>query len=326
MAPITAVSLFSGCGGFDMGARKAGVKILWANDVNPHAAATYRKYLPEVEFAQGDIRTIDKRGIPEADLLIGCYPCQGFSSGAWRRWKDGAERDLRKNKDNFLYEEFVKAIPAVQPKFIFIENVSGLKASLDGWFFRAQKAALDAAGYVPYDTQLNVRDYGLAQSRKRVFIVGVRKDLNFAYTFPKPEYGAKRTYPYRTQADVINGLPEWPKGDYEDAPYHGHYLTRNRKRPWDSVSYTIVAHGHHVPLHPMGEPMVKIGADEWELRGEANRRLSWLECALLQSFGDDFEPEGHLSAKYAQIGNAVPPLIAKLLTAQAVAFLQSNSG
>lgn len=323
--PVTAVSFFSGCGGFDIGARNAGVRILWANDINPRAAATYQKYLPEVEFHRGNIKEVDKKQLPEADLLIGCYPCQGFSAAAWRRWRERDKRDLFKNPDNFLFLEFVNAIPYVKPKFVFIENVRGLKSSAGGWFFQAQKESLEEAGFVVFSEKLNTKDFGIPQSRDRIFIVGVCKDIAYKYTFPEPAHGPGCQMPYRSQQDVIGRLPEWPVGEFEDNPFHGHYLTRNRKKPWGSYSYTIVAHSRHVPLHPMGEPMVKLGKDQWELQGTINRRLSWRECALLQSFGEDFEPDGSLVAKYAQIGNAVPPLMGELITRPAVQFLEQRN-
>lgn len=323
---VTAVSLFSGCGGFDMGATQAGVKILWANDINKHAGATYRKYFPNVEFRQGDIRKIPKSALPQADILIGCYPCQGFSDGARRRWKEQEEpRDLFDNVDNYLYKEFVRSIPYVRPKFIFIENVRGLKSSAKGWFFRAQREALEQAGYIVYDTSLNTRNYGIPQSRQRIFIVGVRKDIAFTYAFPSVTHGPDRQHPFRSQQDVIAGLPEWPRGEYQEAPFHGHFLTRCRKMAWIKPSYTIVAHSHHVPLHPMGEPMEKLGKDLWELRGTDNRRLSWRECGVLQSFSENFEPEGPLDAKYLQIGNSVPPRMGELLMAPVVGFLRSQN-
>ncbi|MCJ7549277.1 MAG: DNA cytosine methyltransferase [Anaerolineae bacterium] len=319
--PVTAVSLFSGCGGFDLGARSTGVQVLWANDVYSRAAETHRNYLPEVEFVSGDIRQIDKQRMPEADLLIGYYPCQGFSAAAWRRWKDRGERDLFANKDNFPFLAFVASIPAAKPKFVFIENVRGLVSSANGWFFQAQTDALESAGYAVYAQKVNLKDYGAPQSRRRVFIVGVREDLNFKCAFGAATHGPERAFRYRTQRDAIEGLPEWPAGEYKETRFHGHYLTRNRKKPWESYSYTIVAHSHHVPLHPMGEPMVKVGRDDWALQGSSNRRLSWRECARLQCFDDGFEPSGGLDAKYAQIGNAVPPLMGRIIVQPAVDFL-----
>lgn len=322
---VTAVSLFSGCGGFDLGVRNAGVQVVWANDVDPYAAATYTKYFPETEFRRGDIRKMNREELPTADLLIGCYPCTGFSAGAWRRWRDGGERNLFENPKNFLFVEFVKAVPAVQPKFVFIENVPGMKSSVDGWFYQAQKEMLDLVGYDVFHGQRNAKDYGVPQDRRRIFIVGVRRDIDYEYTFPTPSHGPGRPHPYQKQIDAILGLPMWPIGEFEDVRYHGHYLTRNRKRDWHEVSYTIVANSHHVTLHPMGESMKKVGKDHWALQGSFNRRLSWYECALLQSFPVDFEPQGSLTAKYWQIGNAVPPLMSQALVEPVVRFLNESS-
>lgn len=322
--PVTAVSLFSGCGGFDLGARNASVQILWANDIDRYAAATYSKYLPEVEFVLSDIRDLDMRRIPEADLLIGCYPCQGFSSGAWRRWKGRGRRDLFENPDNFLFLEFIKAVPYVRPRFVFIENVKGLRSSAGGWFFEAQVEALQKVGFRASDWSINAKDYGIPQSRNRIFIVGVRNDLKCKYEFPAETHGPGKRHPYATQFDAIGGMPLWPVGEFEDARFHGHYLTRNRKKPWTSYSYTIVANHRHVPLHPAGEPMVKLGKDHWALQGTMNRRLSWRECVLLQSLGVDFEPDGPLFAKYRQVGNAVPPALSELLVRPAVKYLQTQ--
>src|SRR5882724_8853376 len=319
----TAVSMFSGCGGFDRGVSKLGVRILWANDNNRYAASTYQKYFPDVDFNFGDIRSIDKHQMPEADILIGCYPCQGFSNAAWRRWGDRESRDLLKNEDNYLFLQFADAIPHVKPKFVFIENVPGLESSAKGYFFQAQKAALDEAGFDIYPARINVKDYGVAQSRERIFIVGVHKSLKYVYQFPEPTHGPSM-YPYSSQWDVIRHLPEWPMGEYATGKFHGHYLTRNRKRPWEDCSYTVVAYHDHVTLHPMGEPMKRISRDHWELQGTHNRRLSWRECALLQSFDDDFEPIGTLRAKYAQIGNAVPPLMAETIVRPVIQYLNKG--
>src|SRR5580698_10355060 len=107
--PLTAVSIFSGCGGFDWGAMQAGVRIIWANDNDPYAAATYRSLFPDVDFHQGDIRDIEK--FPKADILIGCYPCTGFSEAAKRRTINMKKRrDLKANSGNYLYREFLRAL------------------------------------------------------------------------------------------------------------------------------------------------------------------------------------------------------------------------
>jgi DNA (cytosine-5)-methyltransferase 1 len=108
-------------------------------------------------------------------------------------------------------------------------------------------------------------------------------------------------------------MDRWPEGEYFESSFHGHYLTRNRKRGWDESSYTIVANAHHVPLHPMGEPMRYVKMDTWELVGDENRRLSWRECAAIQGLPYNCEPSGTLIDKYRIVGNAVPPIFGEIL-------------
>ncbi|HET6229246.1 MAG TPA: DNA cytosine methyltransferase [Longimicrobiaceae bacterium] len=322
-AQLKAVSLFSGCGGFDWGAQQAGVEIIWANDVDPHAATAYRGLFPNVEFHEGDIRGIG--AFPEADVLIGCYPCTGFSVAARRRSPHrGAERELRANEGNFLYQEFLRALRQVRPKYLFVENVKGMVCAEDGWFLAKQVNCFRHAGYSISLKRLKASAYGVSQQRERVFIVGVRSDVvktrRFKYAFPEPTHGPGTTHPYATLHDTIGGMPLWPEGEYCESPFHGHYLTRNRKRGWGDLSYTIVAHAHHVPLHPLGEPMQNIGQDAWALQGGENRRLSWRECAAIQGLPLHVEPSGSLMNKHRVVGNAVPPAFGRNLLAPVVAL------
>ena len=128
--PLTAVSIFSGCGGFDWGAAQAGVKIIWANDNNPYASAAYRSLFPNIDFHEGDIRDIKK--FPKADILIGCYPCTGFSEAAKRRAADmKTRRNLKDNDGNYLYREFLRALrqcAAIQELPSHIQVPGGLMA------------------------------------------------------------------------------------------------------------------------------------------------------------------------------------------------------
>jgi len=307
---LTAVSLFSGCGGFDWGAKQAGVKIIWANDISQLAAEAYRKLFPEVEFTEGDIRTIME--FPAADILIGCYPCTGFSLGSRRRWRE-RRRNLFEADGNFLYREFLRALRQVQPKYVFVENVKGMLSANSGWFLKRQLSGLRRHGYKVTSALLNAADYGVPQTRKRVFIVGVRDDLEFEYVIPFPTCGKKAKRPWVSLAEAIPDTEGWPRGDFFDYPFHGHYLTRNRKRPWDQPSFTIVADHHQVPLHPMGKPMRFLKKDSWILQGTENRRLSWRECAVLQCLPKRIKLSGSLPAKYKIVGNAVPPPLAKAL-------------
>lgn len=310
---LTAVSIFSGCGGFDWGAVQAGVKIIWANDNNPYASAAYRSLFPDVDFHEGDIRDIEK--FPKADILIGCYPCTGFSEAAKRRAADMKERrDLKDNDDNFLYREFLRALRQIKPKFLFVENVRGMVTASDGWFLERQLANYRRLGYKMKMEMLMANDFGVAQERRRVFLVGIHNSVkNFEYEFPKPTHGPDRKHPWRTLRDVLGQMVVQPDDDHLRKDFHGHYLTRNRKRRWNEISYTIVAHASHVPLHPKGWRMVNVGKDQFALRGSTNRRLSWRECAAIQELPPHIQVPGGLMAKYRVVGNAVPPPLAKAL-------------
>jgi DNA (cytosine-5)-methyltransferase 1 len=311
--PVTAVSLFSGCGGFDWGAVQAGVKIIWANDIDKYAAQTYKTILPDVDFHFGDIRDFDT--FPEADILFGCYPCTGFSIAARRRAKGTTSRDLMQTEGNFLYQEFLRAIVQVRPKYFFVENVHGMVNAINGWFFQQQINGFRNLGYSPKYKFLKATDYGAPQERKRIFIVGIRNDIEkkFSYEFPKPTHGPGTTNPYLSMKNVLSELEPWPKGEFSTEVFHGHYLTRNRKRLWNEPSFTIVAHHAHIPLHPMGKPMIRLGQDSWALQGKKNRRLSWKECRVLQCLPERLNPDCDLKYKYMVIGNAVPPIFAKAL-------------
>jgi DNA (cytosine-5)-methyltransferase 1 len=321
---LTAVSLFSGCGGFDYGVQQAGVEIIWANDIDPHAAAAYRAVFPATEFV---LRSVcDLQTFPTADILIGCYPCTGFSLGARRRWKDNEKRDLLADERNYLYREFLRALGQVRPKYLFVENVRGMLSAENGWFFTQQLQGFRDSGYNVKFKCLSAVEYGVPQSRSRIFIVGIRSDLiGFDYAFPKPTHGPLGYQPYSCLREAIGFMEGWPEGEYFDYPFHGHYLSRNRKRKWNEPSFTVVANHHHAPLHPMGEPMQFVGKDKWELKGDQNRRLSWRECAAIQGLPAEAVPCGTLADKYRVVGNAVPPAFGRALLGPIIAYEQAGS-
>jgi len=170
----------------------------------------------------------------------------------------------------------------------------------------------ESKGYHVQYKLLSSEKFGVPQERKRIFIVGVRKDIDFEYKYPEESHG-KNKKRLVTLRDTISGMPEFPEGDYtpNETGYSSRYMSRNRKKGWDEISFTIQASGRQAPQHPMGEPMKKVGTDEWVFQGDKNRRLSYKECALIQTFPKKFVFEGTLANKYLQIGNAVPPLFAQ---------------
>lgn len=323
MRRITGVSLFSGCGGFDLGVAKNGVDIVFANDNDSSAASAYKSLFPKTNFINNNIKAVKE--FPQADILIGCYPCTGFSGGARRRWKSNLTRDLHQNDKNFLFEEFLRAIDIVKPKAIFIENVRGMLSADKGFFLKRQLQGFESKGFESVNIMsLNAANFGLAQTRHRVFFVGFHKDLGqLTYVQPKPTHGLSARKNYNTLRCIIGDMPEWPDGEFFNGKFHGHYLTRNRKRSWDEPSFTIVADGHHIPLHPSGEPMSFVSNDKWQINGRINRRLSWRECARIQGLPDDIDIDGSLLDKYRVIGNSVPPMLAEKVTKPAIKLLRS---
>ncbi len=294
------VSLFSGCGGTDLGFEKAGHQVIWANDSNLNACSTYETNFG-LQPIVGDIRTVNK--FPKAELLLGCYPCQGFSFYGKRKKDDPR---------NFLFREFARALSQVRPKYFVAENVKGLLYGYGQEFLKEMLTTFKKRGYNVCYKLINAKWYGVPQDRERVFIVGVRKDLNRIFEFPEPTHGSE-TRPYKTLRDAIGDMPHAKPEEIVDTTFSSHYLSRNRKRSWDEVSFTIQASGRHVPLHPSGSKMVLVEKDKYKFGNGPNRRLSYKECAVIQSFPRGFSFSGAIGSKYEQIGNAVPPRLAKIL-------------
>ena len=224
------------------------------------------------------------------------HNCQGFSLSGPRKLDDSR---------NKLYHECVRIVTAKHPLFFVAENVKGLLSMGGGSIFEAIIADFGNCGYDVFHKLLNARDYGVPQDRQRVIIIGFRKDLCITendFRFPEPSVQQVLL------KDVLWNLPLQPSpGDICQAPYSSRYMSRNRRRGWDEVSFTIPAMAKQVPLHPSSPFMYKLGTDSWEfgLIG-VTRRFSWQEAAAIQTFPTGMQFCGDLTSKYKQIGNAVP--------------------
>jgi DNA (cytosine-5)-methyltransferase 1 len=295
------VSLFSGCGGSDAGVINAGFDVLMANDILPYAKDVYLANHPATDYVLGDVTKIEH--FPAAQLLVGCYPCQGFSQGGVRD---------PSRKINNLYLEFARALNQIRPKAFIVENVSGMVRKNFAHLLEDQFKVFTEVGYAVKYQVLNAADYGVAQQRKRIFIVGIRKDLGVEYHFPAPTHGEGRAQPHTTIRQAIGDLPEWPTGEFYDLDFHWYYLSRNRRQGWEDTSKTIVANPRHMPLHPMSPALKKLEHNVWQFETEERaRRFSYREAARLQGFATDFTfPNtvlGSLNMRYKVAGNAVPP-------------------
>lgn len=296
----TAVSLFSGCGGSDAGVISAGFDVLMANDLLPYARDVYLANHPPTDYLLQDVATI--KSFPAADLLVGCYPCQGFSQGGLRD---------PSNKLNTLYVEFARALRRIKPKAFIVENVSGMVRKNFAHLLQDQLKLFKSAGYRVKADVLNAVDFGVPQERKRIFIVGIRSDLGMEYKFPRPTHG-ERLMPYATIEDAIGDLPLWPEGEFYDRDFHWYYMSRNRRQDWNQPSKTIVANPRHMPLHPVSPELWKKEHNVWLFKTDRPaRRFSYREAARLQGFAHNFTfpdtERGSLDMRYKVAGNAVPP-------------------
>lgn len=292
------VSLFSGAGGLDLGFIQAGHRIVWANDLFHDAVSTYRANIGD-HIVEQDIHEIPSQNIPDCDIVIGGFPCQGFSVANTGRHAD--------DERNVLYLQLLRVIHDKQPMFFLAENVKGILSLEHGAVFENILNDFINLNYQVQYRVLNAADYGVPQKRERVIIVGVRNDIDFHFEYPEPTHSK----------NGANGLPHWvsvreaighfPNPDEPNSvPNHTYskyklvfngFLGKRRLDP-DMPSPTITARGDDkggvvVHAHYNGE-----------------RRMTGRELAAIQTFPDDFTFQGPNSSVYRQIGNAVPPLMA----------------
>lgn len=310
MREFTAISLFAGAGGLDMGFERAGFKTIWANDFESDACKTHENW-STAKVVCGDVAKIDAEDIPDADIILGGFPCQGFSLSGPRKIDDSR---------NVLYKHYVRIVKAKKPQMFVGENVKGLLTMGGGSIIEAIIEDFSNCGYNVYCKLLNARDYGVPEDRERVIIVGFRKDLGIkSFEYPVP-----RNYKV-TMREALKNLPEPTPEEVCNAPYSSRFMSRNRKRGWDDVSYTIPAMAKQVTLWPGSPDMVKIDKDLWKFGSEGEtRRLSWREAAAIQTFPADLEFYGDIVSKYKQIGNAVPVKLAEIVATHLYGVLSNT--
>lgn len=350
---INVISLFSGAGGLDLGFELAGLAVevgeeealeafqdkemynefrqksifhtIYTNDNFKEANETYEWNFPPTYQDKSDIRKIKE--FPSADLVLGGFPCPGFSEAGPR---------LIDDERNFLYIHFIRCLIQAKPFAFVAENVKGMLTLGKGEVMNQIVQDFSSAGYNVKFKLVNAKDYGVPQNRERVFIIGIREDIDFEYEFPEPTHGEEKGLnPYVTLRDAIGDLENNP-GDWYEGGFSPIFLSRNRKKKWDEQSFTIQASGRQAPLHPSGPAMVKVDKDHWLLPGDPSlhRRLSVKEVARIQTFPDWFvfsdggnkssSKNNRLNKQYKQIGNAVPVLLAKEIALPIARWAKSN--
>ncbi|MEA5478131.1 DNA cytosine methyltransferase [Pseudanabaena galeata UHCC 0370] len=297
---MNVVSLFSGAGGLDLGFIKAGHKIVWANDNFSDAVKTYRRNIGDHIVCE-DISEIKSDDIPDHDILIGGFPCQGFSIANAKRGGN--------DERNKLYLELLRILKTKQPKFFVAENVKGILSLNQGEIFKMIVLDLTNAGYKVKHKVMNAADFGVPQKRERVIIIGVRQDVNITLEYPEPTHSEynnlfENKKVWVSIGEALKNIPE---------PEEIHNLSNHTYSKFKLKFNGYIGNRAIDPTKPA--PTVTARGDEKGgvvvLHHPRNhRRMSARELAITQSFPIDFVFEGSNSSVYRQIGNAVPPLMA----------------
>ena len=382
MKKYRVISLFSGAGGMDLGFINQGFEIVWANDMFDEAILTYKKNIGN-HIVKGDITKIKSSEMPDdVDVVIGGFPCQGFSIA-------NKNRDISDER-NFLYKEMLRVIKDKKPKFFVAENVKGILSLAKGEVFNLIKSDFENLGYKVEAKLLNAAEYGVPQQRERVFIIGSRITNKILFPDKTHSFKDKTLKKVITTEDAIGWLEKIRTADdpinYNNKLIYNHVASDNvsdkfwgRKfevnqheicdylKHWRSKSKisTNNIDKHFGYSHTAGHWFRKDNnsgsipkpSDWWELKNLLKfddkfdevvttyvekeikfeqslritnwnrpsdtitatspeihvnkwRRLSVRECAILQTFPDNFVFHGTLGKMYKQIGNAVPVLLA----------------
>ena len=384
---LKVAGLFSGCGGLDLGFIQAGYEVVWANDFNPDAVVTYKKNIGD-HIICGDITKIKSSEIPDNfDVLLGGFPCQGFSIA-------NSKRNMGDSR-NFLYLEMLRIIKDKKPKFFVAENVKGLLSMEKGRVINMIVNDFSKLGYKVDYKLLRASDYGVPQHRERVFIIGNR--IGVENPFPKISHGISNNLfetnlkPFVSVKEVVGHLAEtrisikplkingktiynhiartnvhdefWgrkhPINQHEICDYlkywrdksgwstkkvdehfgyaytAGHWFRKdnnsgsipNPKDWWElkkilkfdnkydkavtELELKPITFEQSLRINNWDNPSDTITATGPEIHPNKERRMSVRECAIIQTFPDDFIFEGALGSMYKQIGNAVPVLLGK---------------
>lgn len=335
---MNVISLFSGCGGLDLGFERAGFEVAVANEFDASIYETFKANHPRTHLIEGDVRNVTKEDIVpflsgEVDGIIGGPPCQSWSeAGALRGIEDARGQ---------LFFDYIRILKEFSPKFFLAENVSGMLANRHSEAVQNILKLFEDAGYDVTLTLVNAKDYGVAEERKRVFYIGLRKNLNISFVFPKgsTEDDDKKI----TLRDIIWDLQETavPSGsknhhnpdainnnEYFTGTFSPIFMSRNRVKSWDEQAFTVQASGRQCQLHPQAPKMEKFDKDDCRFAVGSEhlyRRMTVREVARIQGFPDDFKfIYEDTNDAYKMIGNAVPVNLAYEIAVAIKLFLEGN--
>ncbi len=313
------VSLFSGCGGLDLGFRQAGFNIIWANEYDKNIWSTYEFNHPNTRLDKRDIRIIESKEIPDCIGIIGGPPCQSWSEA-------GAGRGISDTRGKLFYD-YIRIVRDKQPLFFLAENVSGILANKHIQAFTNILNLFRDLGYEVSYKLLNANHFEVPQDRKRVIIVGYHEKLGGNFEFPQPQkprltlrnaiYDLSKIKPIKVKDKIDIHHDTISNHEYLDAGFSSIYMSRNRVRSWSEPSFTIQAGGRHAPIHPQANKMIFVEKDKriFDPRSpHPYRRLSVRECARIQTFPDEFIFKyKYITHGYKMVGNAVPVNFSRIL-------------
>jgi len=292
------VSLFSGAGGLDLGLIEAGHEIIWANDIDVDSCETYKLNIGE-HIICDDISKITLGEIPFCDVVVGGFPCQGFSLANMLR--------TTTDERNKLYRQFYRIIKGKKPDYFLAENVRGILSLDNGNAIKQIVKDFTDAGYRVKYKAFNTADFGVPQTRIRVIIAGTRKDIpvDQDFQFPEPTHDKSK---WVSISKALQGIPDPddPRSNIKNHIYSKYKVTNrnftgHRETDPNKPSPTILARGNG-----------KGGVCAIQHPGN-QRRMSVRESAIVQTFPVNFEFVGSMGSMYRQVGNAVPVLFGKQL-------------
>ncbi|MBI1806951.1 MAG: DNA cytosine methyltransferase [Ignavibacteria bacterium] len=337
------IDLFAGAGGMSLGASMAGIDVRIAVEMDPYAAMTYVHNHKGVRLYNGDIRNFRKIELHsgrEPTVVFGGPPCQGFSTSNQRT--RSAE-----NENNWLFKEYVRVVRMYSPDWVVFENVKGILETEDGMFVDRIIKQLEHLGYKLTHSVLNAMDFGVPQNRSRFFIVGSRHGVRVSlHQKRKKAVPITIREAFIDLPELANGWNQdlmsyasKPKSSYAKemrqglVHSHNHLVTRNtpviverykhvpQGGNWEDIPSRLMRNysdrtrchtGIYYRLEP-DRPSVVVGnyRKNMLIHPEEDRGLSVREAARLQSFPDSFQFKGSIGFQQQQVGNAVPPLLAK---------------
>lgn len=343
MTDVLGIDLFCGAGGMSTGAQLSGINVRFAVEIDSNAIKTFKSNHPETVLIHKNVKDVSSKDMPiignELKVLFGGPPCQGFSTS-------NQKNRSTTNPNNWLFEEYLRIVKETKPDWVVFENVKGLIETENGYFLEKVLDGFKQAGYATSHFVLNSADYGVPQRRNRLFIIGSLHGITL--TAP-PAVSFKRVSVQEAIEDLpllengdtrdLLGYSRKPKSDYAKL------IRNNNKECWNNIvtknAKHIIERYKHIPQGgnwediPLAlmqnykdatrchtgiyrrlkadEPSVVIGnfrknmlIHPWQDRG-----LSVREAARLQSFPDAFKFYGSIGFQQQQVGNAVPPILAK---------------